>query len=194
MCTTSLSLLERASRAADAESWHRLAELYSPLLKHWIGRFGVQTADREDLVQEVLIVVARELPDFRHNRRKGAFRRWLRTILVHRLRDFWRSARYRPLATGASNVLDQLDELVDDRSSLSQAWDRDHDEYIMKRLMDTVEPRFEPKTWQAFRQQVIEELPPSEVAAILGMPLSSVYVAKSRVLRALRQEADGLVD
>jgi hypothetical protein len=33
-----------------------------------------------------------------------------------------------------------------------------------------------------------------QVAAELDMPLSSVYVARSRVLSALRREAAGLID
>ena len=180
--------------AADAESWRRLAELYAPLLKRWIGRFNLQAVDADDLIQEVLMVVARELPKFRHNHRQGAFRSWLRTILVHRLRDFWRSAQYRPQATGTSSVRARLEEFDDDRSELSQIWNREHDEYVMKRLMNAVEPRFDPKTWQAFRLQVVDALAPTEVAAKLGISPNSVYVAKSRVLRALRQEADGLVD
>ena len=64
----------------------------------------------------------------------------------------------------------------------------------MKRLLDSVKPRFEPKTWRAFWCQVMEETPANAVAADLDMSLSSVYVAKSRVLRVLKQESGGLVD
>ena len=42
----------------------------------------IRPSDVDDLVQEVLAVVLRELPQFEHNGRTGAFRRWLRTILL----------------------------------------------------------------------------------------------------------------
>lgn len=194
MDETSLSLLDRVCQQTDSESWDRLVELYAPLLRRWLKRYEVQHADAEDLLQEVFTVLVRELPKFKHNRRTGAFRSWLRTILVHRLRDYWRSRQYRPRATGKTGFLDQLDELAADTSGVSQVWNREHDEYVMKRLMDTVQGQFEPKTWQAFRRQVVDGLRADAVAAELGVSLGSAYVAKSRVLNALRRESEGLVD
>lgn len=90
---TSLTLLEQLGEQSDEHSWSRLYELYSPLLRAWLGRYEVQTADADDLIQEVLMVVSRELPDFRHNGRTGAFRNWLRRILVNRLRNVLARAR-----------------------------------------------------------------------------------------------------
>jgi len=119
MNETSLSLLDRARQDSRNHSWERLANLYSPWLRNWLVRDGVQTADSDDLVQEVLLTVSRELPQFEHSGRVGAFRSWLRTILVHRLRDFWRSKKYRPAATGGSSWAEQLEQLADESSNAS---------------------------------------------------------------------------
>jgi RNA polymerase sigma-70 factor (ECF subfamily) len=154
----------------------------------------VQNADSDDLVQEVLAVVAQELPAFSHNRQPGAFRTWLRRILVNRLRNFWRSRNHRPQATGTSSVLERLQELADDTSQASRAWDEQHDQDVLARLMELIRPSFLPKTWEAFHRQMFGGQRADEVAAALGMPLSSVYVARSRVLAALRREALGLVE
>ena len=89
MNETSLSLLARARQSADSESWNRLVELYAPLIRGWLRSYGVSGADADDLVQEVLTVVSQELPKFNHNDRTGAFRSWLRKILVHRLQNYW---------------------------------------------------------------------------------------------------------
>src|SRR4051794_34354672 len=88
---TSLSLLERLqAHAPDKSDWEQLVAAYLPLLRSWMARYQVQPADAEDLAQDVLMVVLRELPSFRHNRQPGAFRTWLRRILVNRLQNFWR--------------------------------------------------------------------------------------------------------
>src|SRR5215471_10727592 len=129
---TSISLLERLAGAPTDDDWRRLHDLYQPLLRAWMARAGVPTADADDLSQEVLLVVVREIADF-DRRRPGAFRSWLRTILVHRLRDFFRSARYRPIATGDSAFLEQLNQLESPDSALSRQWEREHDEYIAAR-------------------------------------------------------------
>src|SRR5262245_56944780 len=81
---TSVSLLERLRDQPDDSSWARMVDLYSPLLRDWIRRHHLQPSDADDLVQDVLAVVVRELVHFEHNRRTGAFRRWLRTILANR--------------------------------------------------------------------------------------------------------------
>ena len=194
MDNTSLSLLARVRQSGDRQSWERLAQLYAPLLRRWLKAYEVQEADADDLIQEVLTAVVRELPQFDHNQRTGAFRTWLRRILVNRLRNFWRARQQRPLAAGGSSVLQRLHELEDETSDASRLWAADHDREVVARLMELIRSDFLPKTWEAFHRQMFDGQRADQVAAELGMPLSSVYVARSRVLSALRREAAGLVD
>lgn len=193
MHETSISLLDRA-RADAGEGWEWLARIYQPLLRGWLARFEVLGADGDDLLQEVLLVVSRELPRFEHSGRTGAFRSWLRTILVHRVRDFWRSRQYRPAPTGGSSWALKLEQLADESSDASREWNVEHDRFVMARLLEQLRPRFEHKTWQAFQRQMFDGQRADVVARELEMPLNSVYVARSRVLAALRREASGLVD
>ena len=194
MSDTSLSLLTRARADMSDDAWQQFAELYAPLLRSWLARFDVPATDADDLIQEVLLTVSRELPRFEHSGRAGAFRSWLRTILVHRLRDFWRSRKYRPAATGGSTWAEQLEQLADESSNASREWNLEHDRHVMSRLLESVRPRFESQTWEAFRRQMFDGQRADAVAAELGMPLNSVYVARSRVLSILRREAAGLID
>lgn len=191
---TSLSLLTKLRQPGDQEAWDRLVKLYAPLLQQWLRGLEVQEADADDLVQDVLAVVVKELPEFRHGEHAGAFRAWLRQVLVNRVRNFWRSRQHRPLATGNSSVQERLKQLEDDASQLSRAWDEQHDREILSRLIELIRPSFLPKTWEAFHRQMFGGQRADQVAEELGMPLSSVYVARSRVLAALRREAAGLVD
>ncbi|APZ93389.1 RNA polymerase sigma factor [Fuerstiella marisgermanici] len=191
---TSISLLGRATDPADSDSWDRLAELYAPLMQRWLRQYDVQPADADDLIQEVLAVLMQELPQFDHNQQTGAFRNWLRKILVNRLRNLWRSRKYEPQARGTSSLLDQLHQLEDDKSEVSRIWNADHDQHVLSQLMEAVRSRFQDKTWEAFRRQMFDGQRADAVAAELNMPISSVYVARSRVLSTLRREAEGLVD
>ncbi len=54
MPETPVSLLERLRLQPDRDSWQRLVELYSPLIRHWLRAYALQAADADDLVQEVL--------------------------------------------------------------------------------------------------------------------------------------------
>ena len=193
MTETPHSLLQRLRENPNEESWKRLVDLYTPLLRHWLHQAGVDGADADDLMQEVFAAVVRVMPSFRHNRQRGAFRCWLRAILVNRLRGFLREQRTRPQFAG-EKALEVLNSLADPTGDLNRLWDHQHDTFIARRLLELIEPEFTASTWQAFRCQVLDGLSPTEAAETLGLSLDAVYTAKSRVLRRLRREIEGLTD
>src|SRR5258708_2863267 len=122
---TSVSLLERLAAAPGDDDWRRLLDLYQPLLSAWLARAGVPVVDADDLTQDVLLVVFREVGGF-SRRGQGSFRAWLRAILANRIRDYFRSRQHRPTATGDSDFLQRLHELESPDSSLGALWDREH--------------------------------------------------------------------
>jgi RNA polymerase sigma factor (sigma-70 family) len=187
---TSTSLLERLCDGPNHADWRELVNLYTPLIRTWLGRHFLQAADADDLTQQVLTVVVDKLPSFRHNGRTGAFRTWLRGITVNTLRSFRRSRSEPTAPRGFDDVLDQLQ---DPASELSRQWDREHDEHITGCALRLIEPEFKPTTWQAFRRLVLDECDPEAVAAELGLSINAVLIAKSRVLARLRRELSGLV-
>ena len=194
MAETSATLLERLNDRTDSVAWNRLVDLYTPLINAWLRRHGVSADEAEDLTQEVLKVVVREVARFRHNGRVGAFRTWLRTITINCLRQSLRSRRVQAQATGSSDITGMLDQLEDPASDLSRRWDQDHDEFVLQRLLDLIEPDFRSATWRAFRRQVIDGASAETVAAELGLTINAVLIAKSRVLSHLRKNAQGFVD
>jgi RNA polymerase sigma-70 factor (ECF subfamily) len=194
MIQTSASLLERLRLQPDADAWQYLVDLYEPLIRGWLRRHGLQTSDVDDVVQEILCVLAQKLPGFEYNGRPGAFRNWLRTITVHSFRRFWREKLYRPDSAGGSSWEEHIGQLEDPRSDLSRLWDDEHDRHVLRRLLAMIEPDFQPATWKAFRRLVLDGMSADAVAAEIGISANAVLIAKSRVLQRLRQDARGLVD
>ena len=189
---TSQSLLLRARDPADAASWRQLVDLYTPLIRRGVRSYVAQPADADDVVQEVLAALVRELPRFEHNGRPGAFRAWLRAITVNRLRSHWQSRRG-PRAAGGDVVLEQLHQLEDPDSPLSRAWDEEHDRHVVTTLLDAIRLEFQPATWRAFDRTVRDGRPAAEVAAELGISVNAVLIAKSRVLKRLREKGGELL-
>lgn len=193
MESTSASLLERLRSAGPAAAdWRRLHDLYTPLVRAWLARVDGLATDADDLAQEVLVVVVRELPGFRRQR-DGSFRTWLRQVTVNRIRS-WRQARARRPTAGADPTDQFLIQLEDPSSDLSVEWDRDHDRHVFAKLLAAARPGCEPATWEAFRLFAIEGRPAAEVAAQTGLTENAIMLAKSRLLKRLRQEAAGLID
>ncbi len=182
---TSLSWLDRLVHSTGGTEWYRLSDVYGPLLSGWIARAGVASSDRDDLVQEVLLVVVRRVGDFEHQH-AGAFRAWLRSILSNTLKRYFRDHQ-----TMVSRI--SLDEFSDPGSTLSQLHDREHDLFLALRAMRTVERDFSAVTWKAFRLQTLEQQPAEQVASTLQISANAALKAKCRVLVRLREELNKLL-
>jgi RNA polymerase sigma-70 factor (ECF subfamily) len=194
MFATSRSLLERLHDRGDAQAWQRLLNVYEPWLRGWLSRADLQPADRDDVLQDILVVVSEKLPQFVHNGQPGAFRAWLRMILTNRVRHFLRGQQNRQARVSLQPLNDWLDQLADPASGLSKQWDQEHDQQLARRMLATIQMEFNTQTWEVFRLLVLEEVPAAEVAQRFGITANLVYVAKSRVLARLRLELRGLID
>jgi RNA polymerase sigma-70 factor (ECF subfamily) len=193
MNETRQSLLLRA-QAGETDAWKGLTDLYRPLILAWLNRQGVPAGDLEDVSQEVLLSVVKQLPCFEHSGHRGAFRSWLRTIVCRRTADYWRAIDADTQARGGSGATAALQQIADPDSELNRQWDEEHDRYVVHCLLDLVEKEFEQITLQAFRRLALDGISGAEAAQELGLSVAAVYVAKSRVLARIRQEAEGLID
>jgi RNA polymerase sigma-70 factor (ECF subfamily) len=193
MNETRQSLLLRA-QTGETDAWKDLTDVYRPLILGWLNHQGVPARDLEDLSQEVLLSVVKNLPGFQHSGQRGAFRTWLRTIVCRRAADYWRAIDADTQARGGSGAAAALQAIADPDSELNRQWDEEHDRYVVHCLLDMVEEEFEPITLQAFRRLAFDGISGAEAAQELGLSVAAVYVAKSRVLARIRQKAEGLID
>jgi RNA polymerase sigma-70 factor (ECF subfamily) len=187
MHTTPVSLLERVRKPGEQQAWNRLVEMYTPLLFYWARRMGLQESDAADLVQDVFILLVHKLPEFVYDRRKS-FRNWLRTILHNKWRDRLRRASVHARQDSG------LTEMADSDDALEELWEKEYRELLVARALELMQSDFQPTTWQACWETTVSGRPAAEVAAALGMTVDAVYAAKSRVLRRLRQELEGLLE
>jgi RNA polymerase sigma-70 factor (ECF subfamily) len=186
MNTTPVSLLERLRRPGDADAWPRFVELYSPLLFAWARREGLAEADAADLVQDVFALLVCKLPEFVHDGRRS-FRAWLKTVALNKLRENCRRAP--PPGQAPDGVLDEV------AGPASEAfWEAEYREHLAARALAVMRAEFQPATWKAFWELVVAGRPGADVARELGLSVNAVYIARSRVLRRLRQELEGLLE
>jgi RNA polymerase sigma-70 factor (ECF subfamily) len=189
---TPLSLLDRLRFEKHDRDWETFLTVYDGLIAMWLHRAGVMATDVDDLKQEILMALVRAVPLFEHNGHRGAFRKWLKTLVTQRVLHYFRGhrrleKRMAPFALNADTCA------VEDRM-LRDSWEREHDEHVLKALLSVVQVHFTSTTWSAFRRQFFDQRPVEDVASELGISENAALVAKSRVLRRLREEAAGIVD
>jgi RNA polymerase sigma-70 factor (ECF subfamily) len=188
MESTSVSLLMRLRTPGEQVSWQRFVDLYTPLLYFWACRMGLSGHDAADLVQDVFVTLVRKLPEFQYDPGKS-FRSWLRTVTENRWRDLQRRRACAPRVDGQAAL--EAAVVPDGAAAL---WESEYRQFLLARAAQVMQAEFQPATWRACWALVVEERNGAEVAAELGMSVDAVYAAKSRVLRRLRQELDGLLD
>lgn len=193
MDETSNSLLANVRDGSDQEAWAVLLACYTPFLRSILLARGIELNDLDDVMQNVFAVVVRRIPEF-ERLRTGSFRTWLRAICANCLREHFRKHRGADRGTGESKMADFIRELADPASDLSQYWDEQHDAYLLERLLDQVKNEFTSSTFQAFRRLAIGNERVDDVASDLGITVNAAFVARSRVLKRLRNLAVGMID
>ncbi len=181
------SLIIRIRDARDDAAWSMFLETYTPLIYGYCRRKGLQDSDASDVTQEVLSQVARTARGFEYQPQRGRFRDWLGTITRNKLIDHRR--RGPGLAAGMEDGLE--DAVAGDPGS---DWADEFNTQVLKTALSRIEPDFESTTWEAFVSVWLRHESAPEVARRLGVPVESIYVAKSRVLKRLRQEIHVLAD
>jgi len=184
--TTHPSLLLRLRDDRDSDSWSQFMALYSPLIRGFLHKRGLQDADAADLTQEVLGRVASAIKEFQYDPERGTFRGWLFTIVENCVRQF--SAQQRPgrRGSGDTRILRALAEHP--AHDLQEEWDQQYARHLLERAAYDVRGDFQESTWRAFWATAIEGQAPKDVAAELHISVASVYMAKHRITERLRQQ------
>ena len=188
---TSSSLLVRV-KARDQDAWRRLLHLYAPLVDFWLRPNNLQPADAHDVFQEVFRAVAEGICNFHKDRPGDRFRGWLRTIVRNKLADHFRRKAAQPMAAGGSEAYQRLQQVQEPSGPGECPDERDAVQQLRLRAVELVRGEFEERTWQAFLRVTVDGRPTKDVAEELGVTPSAVRLAKSRVLRRLREEMEGL--
>jgi RNA polymerase sigma-70 factor (ECF subfamily) len=187
--TPTASSLLRGAANDDKTAWDRLVSLYGPIVYSWCRRAGLQPSDAADTVQEVLRGVARNISDFHHDEFGDTFRGWLRRITQRRIADY-RRRRSRDVAppVGGSTVNARLHQQVDPVSmDLSTTSPNGVISEENCRQLQRVQSEFSRRNWQIFWRVVVEERETADVADEFGVSPNVVRLAKSRILKRLRE-------
>ena len=185
--TTSPTLLGRlASSPTDQGAWGEFVDRYGPQILGWCQRWGLQPADAQDVAQQVLLELARQMSGFRYDP-QGSFRGWLKTVAYRAWCKFGEARRRPGLGSGDSAVGTLLDN-VEASDDLMARLEEESERELLERAMAIVRLRVQPNTWEAFRLLALEGKSGSEVAGQLGMKVGSVFVAKSNVRKMIEEE------
>ena len=185
------SLLVQVQSPANRGAWDEFALMYRPVIYRLARRRGLQDADAQDLAQRVLISVASAIGSWEKSSESARFRHWLRRVARNAIINAL-SRQPQDRAAGGSTVHELLlDQPGDDPEADAQI-ELEYRRELYLRAAKIVRGDVEPETWRAFELTVIEERSIDEAAVELDKSIGTIYAARSRIMRRLRQAVQEL--
>jgi RNA polymerase sigma-70 factor (ECF subfamily) len=177
--TTHVTLLARLAEGVDSAAWAEFHERYGQIIRGFARRCGLQSADCEDVTQEVLLILSRSMPGFEYDPARGKFRSYLKTLVMRTVNRIWRQKQREQPLGDMEAVAGAADAGGDD------VWDEEWRQHHVRHAMRRLEPEFNDQHRLAFSEYAMKDVPAAQVAGDLGMTLEQVYQVKSRMLRRL---------
>lgn len=188
---TSTTLLQRLRDVSDAEAWNDFVDRYSPKVFEWCRKNSLQDSDAADVTQQVLLKLVTTMRTFEYDQHRGTFRGWLKTVTTNTVRDLARQWQNRNVRAAGDTVTDEQLNSISAPSALDELSQRIEAQYrdeLLREAESRIRVRVKTETWAAWFQTAVEQKKAVDVAATVGMTVSEVYVAKSRVNKMMRDE------
>ena len=186
--TTSPSLLLRIRNPEDTDAWDEFLEIYTPVVRTYCFQRQLQEADVCDIVQDVMSRLVKQIRQFEYDPARGKFRAWFGTITANRIKTFLSRKSRTERTHGESDSAVPIDACSGSYADPDSDWIAIFSDQVYQTARARVRPVFEDATWECFEATWLRNEPAADVAHAMGIPVHSVYVNKSRVLKRLENE------
>lgn len=174
---TRISLLDGIKNDNEVY-WRRFYGMYAPLIRLHGRDCGIKTAHIDDLIQDVMITISRQIKNFTYQRDLGKFRNFLRKIIRARAMDMLRKIYRQELHLPELGL--QEEAVLDDQ--YDQEW-RDH---VRKVSLLLLKQSVSPRHYQIFDFLDIQNRKVREIATLYNLPESTIYSIRNRTEEKLR--------
>ena len=187
---TRYSLLSRLQNWDDQESWKDFFDTYWRLIYNVAVRSGLSDAEAQDVVQETVICVAKDIQKFKRERAKGSFKGWLRNLTRWRVQDQLRKRM--PVQEQSGSPCEEMEPResleAPGNSPLEEMWDKEWKENLIEAAIERVKRQVKEEHFQMFDLYVTKKWSVGAVAQTFGVNPGQVYLAKHRIGSLIRKE------
>ena len=173
---TDYDILTRA-KTNDESAWEEFYDFYAPLIRLHGRDCGLKNENLEDLIQEVMITLAAQMPNFVYDPARGRFRDYLRKITRARANDILRKIyRQKRIPCEELSEAEQADRFEEE-------W-RAH---ILERSLEKLKETVSLQHYQIFYLLDIRNYKVKTLAKLYQVPAISIYSIRNRVEAKLRE-------
>jgi RNA polymerase sigma factor (sigma-70 family) len=196
LVATRRSLVERLENWDDRKHWQEFFDTYWKLIYSAARKSGLTDAEAQEVVQETVITVAKNIGKLRYDPAIGSFKGWLLNITRWRIADQFRKRhpadlkRSRPRDDRATATIDRVPDAA--ASDLDALWEKEWQDNLFTAALAQVKRKVDPKQFQIFDCYVRKEWPAQKVATQLRVSVGQVYLARHRISALLKREIKNL--
>ena len=161
-------------------SFEGLYERWFADVSRWVRALGGPEADRDDLVQEIFLVVHRRLSDFDGHNVAG----WLYQIARRKVRDHRRLLWVKHLFGNTSQPL--VDAMLTTKQSALDELETKQKRELLAQLLE----KLNEDQRAAFVLFEIEGNSGEEIAAVMGVPVNTVWARIHKARKKLQEQAE----
>jgi RNA polymerase sigma-70 factor (ECF subfamily) len=189
------SLLSRLKNWEDQESWQDFFDTYWKLIYNMARKAELSDAEAQDIVQETVISVARNIEGFRYDPALCSFKTWMLRLTRWRIINQLKKRGRECVANSPQAMTDAPDlppQEVPFGFELEAVWDREWEKNLLDAALERVKQQVPADQFQIFDLYCIEGWPAQQIARTLRVNVGRVYLAKHRVSRLLKKEIQRL--
>jgi RNA polymerase sigma factor (sigma-70 family) len=192
LVATRRSLVDRLANWDDQRRWQEFFDTYWKLIYSAARKSGLADAEAQEVVQETVITVAKNIDRLKYDPAVGSFKGWLLQITRWRIADQFRKRE--PEGAKRPHLQDDgftatVDRVPDSRIvDLDAVWETEWKDNLLEAAIARVKRKIDPKHFQIFDCYVRKEWPAQKVAERLRVSVGQVYLARHRVASLLKKE------
>jgi RNA polymerase sigma-70 factor (ECF subfamily) len=205
------SLLSRLKDWEDRDSWQDFFETYWRLIYNTARKAGLTDTEAQDIVQETVISVAKNIEGFKYDPAVCSFKSWMlrltRWRILNQLKKRQKPRAFVPVhawhtSPGPSgphhncpDPASAIEQISDPAGSdLEAIWNAEWEQHLLTAAMERIKCQVDPGQLQLFDLYCVESWPAQKVAQVLGVSVGRVYLAKHRIGKLLKKEIRSLKD
>ena len=185
---TRYTLLQKLQAENNEKNWEEFVTYYSPYIFVIIRRFNVGSQDSEELMQDVLVKIWKNIGKFDREEYKCRFRTWLSVMIRNTVFNFFKSKASKNSRMNVSyqEIMGKLELITEAEIDLIS--EREWKNHIAQLAWTNLKDNFSEQTQKVFEASIKSDITNPQLAAKFDVSESSVRVFKMRVRKAMHKE------
>lgn len=187
--TTRSSVLKAVTDTGNAAAWARFFDLYAGFVFAVARSKGLSAEDADDVVQNVFADLARKLPTFEYDRRKGRFRSYLLELVNWRIVDRLKAGK-RKVELEAAYYDEQKKTAAADAAAVAE---REWQTAALNEALRRLQAEVDENHFAAFVESTVEGVDTETVVKLHGISRDNLYQIRARLTAKLKPLVDAVL-